>query len=45
VYFPVAACTCGLKEEYSTMEIFNVSYVALHFCLSVLDDRIYVFHV
>jgi hypothetical protein len=33
------------KEEYSTMEIFNVSYVALHFSLSVLDDRIYVFHV
>ena len=33
------------KEEYSTLEILNVLYAAGYFCVSVLGERMYVFHI
>jgi hypothetical protein len=33
------------KKVYSTLEMLNILYDAGDFCLSVLGDRIYVFHI
>jgi len=47
VHFLSAACTCGLegRVKYAGNIEHVILYVVLHICLSILDYKIYVFHV